>query len=111
MEAGKLRHRGVLQYQAETQNQDTGAIQVTWLDLATLWMAIEPLSARDFVAAQAEGSKVSARITIRYRDDVTAKMRIRHLAKDHYYYIEGVLADKESGLEYLTLPVSQGVIK
>jgi len=36
-------------------------------------------------------------------------MRLYHAAKDQYYNIEGVLSDKDSGLEYITLPCSEGV--
>lgn len=108
LEAGKLRHRIVIQQPVETQDAGTGAINVTWADLATVWAAIEPLSAREFVASQAEASQVSSRVVIRYRDDVTAKMRIHYVAKDIYFNIEGVLSDKDSGQEYLTLPVSDG---
>lgn len=109
MDAGSLRHRIIIQQQTETQNQDTGAVQISWTDLARVWSSIEPLSSRDFVAAQSEQSKVIARITIRYMAGVTSKMRIHHPAKDIYYNIEGVLSDKDSGLEYLTLPCSSGV--
>jgi head-tail adaptor len=52
-------------------------------------------------------SQVSARITIRQRSGITAAMRVVHGSK--VYQIEGVLPDKESGLEYLTLPCSEGV--
>lgn len=48
-----------------------------------------------------------ARITIRYRQDIDATWRVVHGGK--FYNVEGVLADKDSGLEYQTLPVSQGV--
>lgn len=109
LKAGILRHRLVLQRPIESQDTDTGAIIVNWLDIATIWAAIIPLSAREFIAAQAEDSKVNTRITIRYRNDVTAKMRLYHASKDMYYNIEGVLADKDSGLEYLTLPCSTGI--
>lgn len=109
LNSGKLRHRVVIQYPLESQNQDTGAIDVVWTDVATVWSSIEPVSAREFIAAQSEGSKVSTRITMRYRPDIDAKMRLYHAAKGQYYNIEGVLADKESGLEYLTLPCSEGL--
>lgn len=109
IQAGKLRHRVVIQKQAESQNQSDGSIIIEWVDVAKVWCAIEPLSAREFVAAQAEASKITTRITVRYRPDVTAKMRLYHAAKDMYYNIEGVLSDKDSGLEYLTLPCSEGV--
>src|SRR5690554_3243133 len=105
--AGRLRHRVMLQRQEETRDPESGAVTVNWVDVDPLWASVEPLSAREFIAAQATQSKVSARITIRYRDDVTAKDRMSYHGK--VYNIEGVLPDLDSGLEYLTLPVSQGV--
>lgn len=107
--AGRLRHRVEIQYAVESQDPSTGEVFSTWGEFATVWAAIEPLSAREFIAAQAEQSKISARVVIRYLAGVNAKMRIYHSAKQSYYNIEGVLADKDSGLEYLTLPVSEGV--
>lgn len=109
IQAGKLRHRVILQNPVETQDQTTGAVIVSWQDIATLWSRIQPLSAREFIAAQAEASKVTTRITIRYRADISAKMRFYHAAKNQYYNIEGVLADEDSGLEYIILPCSEGI--
>lgn len=109
IQAGKLRHRVVIQKPVETQDQNDGSVIVRWEDIATVWASIEPLSAKEFIAAQAEASKVTTRITVRYRNDVTAKMRLYHPAKGFYYNIEGVLSDRTSGLEYLTLPCSEGV--
>lgn len=115
LDAGKLRHRLTIQ-RLENIEDSSGEVQDSngdliqeWVNVATVWGAIEPLSGREFIAAQAEQSKVVARITIRYRNDIDASMRIFHAYKDTYYNIEGILADKESGLEYLTLPVSEGV--
>ena len=105
--AGKLRHRVELQEQQIAQDPNTGEMLSTWVTIACPWAEIVPLSAREFIAASAEQSEVRARIVIRYRQDVNASMRIvyRGLA----YNILGVLADPVSGLEYLTLPVSEGV--
>jgi SPP1 family predicted phage head-tail adaptor len=105
MEAGRLLHRVTIQNRVETQDPMTGAIAVTWADVATVWAAVEPLSAREFIAAQATQSQISARITIRYRAGITPKMRAVHGAT--VYDIAGVLADPKSGREYLTLPVSE----
>lgn len=109
IQAGKLRHRVVIQSPVETQDQNDGSVIVQWEDIATVWASIEPLSAKEFIAAQSETSQITTRITVRYRSDITAKMRLYHASKDMYYNIEGVLADKDSGLEYLTLPCSTGV--
>lgn len=105
--AGRLRHRVVIQQASETQDSTTGAITTSWTTFATVWAAIEPLSARDFIAANAEQSKIKARIVIRAIDGVVPKMRIYHAAKDKTYDIVGVLADKDSGLDYLTLLCSE----
>ncbi len=107
LKAGDLRHRVTIERLTSSQNTSTGDVTESWVTFATVWAAIAPLSARDFVAAQAAQSKVSARLTIRALPGVTAAMRAVHGST--IYYIEGVLPDPDSGLEYLTLPVSQGV--
>lgn len=109
MDAGKLRHRVTLQAQVETRDMNDGSVIVAWTDVATVWAAIEPMSAKEFVASAAETSKINTRITVRFRHDVSPKMRALHEAKNMVYNIEGVLADKDSGLEYLTLVCSTGV--
>lgn len=107
VESGKFKHRIELQEPLYTQNQDTGAMTPSWTQVASLWASIEPLSARDLIAAQAQQSKVIARITIRATADIRPNMRIIHNGK--VYSIEGILPDKDSGLEFITIPVSLGV--
>jgi SPP1 family predicted phage head-tail adaptor len=107
MQAGKLRHHVSLQKPVKTQNPSTGAVVNSWQETAKLWAEVAPLSAREFVAAQATQSEVTTRITIRFRSDVTPKHRIVYAGK--IYNIEGVLADDKSGRDYLTLPCSEGV--
>ncbi|HOW93284.1 MAG TPA: phage head closure protein [Mycolicibacterium fallax] len=107
MDAGKLRHRVDIEQRVDVQDT-SGDIETTWVPFASsVPAAIEPLSAREFVAAGAVQSKVIARITIRHRSGLDASMRIRHGAR--IYNPEGFLADKESGLDYLTIPCSEGV--
>ena len=107
MRAGTLRHQVIIQRPDYTQDPVTGEMTPSWIEVAKTWASVEPLSTREFVAAAANQSKVSARIVIRYRIGIDATMRILH--RDKIYNIEGVLADKVSGLEYLTLPCSEGV--
>lgn len=109
MQAGKLRHRITFQGLDDVQDPESGEMIKGWV---TVWdkvpASIEPLSVKDFIAAQATQSELSARITIRYREGVLPSMRILH--RDKVYNIEGPpLADSKSGLEYLTLAVSAGV--
>jgi SPP1 family predicted phage head-tail adaptor len=107
MQAGKLRHRVTLQRPVKIQNPDTGSVTNSWESVSDIWAAVAPSSAREFVAAMAVQSEITTRITIRYRDDVTPKHRI--LFRGKIYNIEGVLPDPDSGLDYLTLPCSEGV--
>jgi SPP1 family predicted phage head-tail adaptor len=110
--AGKLRHRIRIERQIVSRDAD-GVQQISWepVHTGTLAAAIDPLSAREFQAAGAAQSQASGRITIRYRHGLAASMRAVHVrngADGAIYNIQGVLADRESGLEYLTLPVSEG---
>ncbi|HBC8790285.1 TPA: phage head closure protein [Citrobacter braakii] len=107
MQAGKLRHRVILQEPVKEQNPTTGAVINTWRDVATIWAEISPLSAREFIVAQASQGEITTRITIRYRASITRKHRI--LFRGSVFNIEGVLPDPKSGREYLTLPCSEGV--
>ncbi|WP_081034016.1 phage head closure protein [Comamonas thiooxydans] len=106
--AGKLRHLVSLQQRQTGRDPEDGAvIDLGWVEVAQLWASIEPLSAREFIAAAANQSKVSARIVTRRDKRVTAAMRFVH--DGCIYNIEGVLPDPVSGREYQTHPVSEGV--
>jgi len=104
--AGSLCHRVELQNQVSTRDED-GILTTTWQTVDTVWASVEPLSAREFIQSGQGQAAVTARVTIRYRPDVDASWRALHRGK--VYNIAGVLADRDSGLEYLTLPVSTGV--
>lgn len=106
LDSGKLRHRVSIERVSYVQDATTGAMVETWAQIAKVWAAVEPLSAREFVQSAAGQSEVTARITIRARE-ILATDRIIH--RGTVYNIRGVLADKDSGLEYLTLPVAAGV--
>jgi SPP1 family predicted phage head-tail adaptor len=105
--SGDLRHRILLQSQVHEQDEDTGEITIDWRDRGHVWAALHPLSTREVFAAQASQSKVTARFIIRHRADIDGSWRIKYRGK--VWNIEGVLADKDSGLEYLTLPAYEGV--
>jgi len=108
IKAGQLCHRVDIQQRQRSQDAETGETTHTWVTLwASVPAAIEPLSVREFIAAKAAQSEIVARITIRHRDGLDATMRIVHNGK--IYNPAGWLPDKESGLEYLTAPCSEGV--
>jgi len=103
---GTLRHRVLIQEQVTTRDSD-GVSQTAWVDVATVWASVEPLSAREFIQSGQTQAAVTARITIRYRSGLLASMRLVH--RGQAFNIAGLLPDKTSGLEYITIPVSAGV--
>lgn len=107
MQAGKLRHLVTIQEPVKTQNPGTGDVNNDWRDLVNVFAEVTPLSAREFIAAQASQGEITTRITIRFRNGITRQHRI--LFRGVIYNIEGVLPDAKSGREYLTLPCSEGV--
>lgn len=113
LSAGKLRHRVTIQHRVKTRSP-VGDVITTWEDLHTnIAASIEPLSVREYVNSQAFQSKITARIVIRFIPNLTSDMRIIHTNKRFnimdVYSIEGFLSDIDSGIEYLTIPVSKGV--
>lgn len=110
MLAGKLRQRIDIQEFKPARDETTGEFgEPEWVDVwARCPASVEPLSARDVIAAKAGQSEATARIVIRYRPGVLPTMRIVH--RGEIYSIEGSpLPDAESGLDYLTILVSKGV--
>lgn len=89
------------------QDSQTGETSKEWTTVDRVAAAVEPLSGKEFIAAQATQSKVSTRITIRYLAGVNAGMRA--VEGDKIYNIEAVLPDKNSGIRHLTLLVSDGI--
>ena len=105
MRAGRLRHWVNIKRLEAVKNPTTGVVTQTWETFADVWASVEPVSAREFALADQQQSRVMARILIRYIDGILPSMRVFY--RDHIYKIEGVLSDRKSGIEYLTLPVSE----
>src|SRR5690554_3835951 len=108
LNAGKLRHRvSVQELQNTGQNPVTGLPTTEWVEVTKRWASVEPLSVREFLAAGANQSNVTARIVMRYWSGLNPTMRIVYRSK--IYNIAGALPDADSGLEYMTIPVSEGL--
>lgn len=71
-----------------------------WVTLATVWAGVEPLVGREFFAATAAQSEVTARIRMRYRPGIRPADRVVHEGKT--YGIESVI-DVRSGNRELVL--------
>ena len=105
--AGELRHRITVQVMGPDRDEDNYPIPSTWTDYKKLWAKVTHLSGKDLISAQANQSKVVARLKIRYRKDITTEMRI--IYKDKVYGIDSqALEDTNTGYEYVTFLLSQG---
>lgn len=119
LESGKLKHRvridrptPVLDSNGDEEQADNGEVLREWVPVAEVWAQVEPLSAREFIQSSTTQAQVIARVTIRFRTDIQPTDRLVHVRLNYpnvVYQIEGILPDKDSGLEYLTIPVSAGV--
>jgi SPP1 family predicted phage head-tail adaptor len=73
---GRLRHRLTIAAPVETDDGAGGVVR-TWADAATVWAAVEAVSAAErFEAAQA-GRTVTHRIVMRAGQDLTTRHRLR----------------------------------
>jgi len=91
MRAGTLRHRVTVEHKTETRD-DYGGVTTTWTTFAaSVPAAILPLSGREFFAAEAQQSEVSAKIVMRQLAGLLPSMRIVHDGQQ--YNIRAILPD------------------
>lgn len=107
MRAGTLRYQYTIQQRGTATQNSHGEDTTPWEDLVTVWMAMEPLSGREFFAAQATQSEVTHQATMRYRSGITTAMRI---TKDSRVWdIESVTDVTERHRELRLMCVERGV--
>lgn len=77
MRIGPLRHRVTIQRNTPAQNS-FGEPVASWSALATIWANVLPSSGREnFIASgEQELATITHRVQMRYRNDLTPKMRI-----------------------------------
>lgn len=102
MKATPLRHR-LKFYRPTTTRSATGAVKAgQWEHSLTLWGQFTPLSVKDIIRGQAQGTDITARATIRHRTDIDGTMRVQHAGR-MYEIVGEPLADNGTGKEYLTV--------
>lgn len=98
LSAGQLRNQ--IKLQAPASGEDAlGQPTVGWNDVVTVWANIRHMSGAEAIRAGATGSTVKASIRIRFREGVTAAMRV--LYGSTAYKILAVLPD--GGREFVDL--------
>ena len=104
MNIGKMRHRITIQRQSDEKDRLAG-YQDDWIDIATVWAQISPVSGREFLT-QIRETMVTHKIYCRYRPGVTPRLRIKF--KDRIFRIISVLNWDESN-EGLTIMCEEHV--
>ena len=78
MKAGDLDQRVTVERQQGGFDELGQPLPDTWAPLFTCWAAVEPLTGREYIAASAAVSEVTARIRMRFRPWMTAEDRVIH---------------------------------
>lgn len=77
MRAGQLRHRVTIQSPVQSQNE-TGEVELAWVDLCSLWASVEPLTGRELLRADRVESELTHRVRLRHDSRVSSRLRIVH---------------------------------
>ena len=101
MQIGKLRSRITIQYPNPTQDPTNDPV-VAWVDLAMVWADIRPVGGQERLQRQADQvvAQVDHRIKMRWRGDVTPKMRVKFGAR---YFDIGPVDDPDGRKRELVL--------
>lgn len=83
MNTGRRRHPVEVQVYSSTQDPETGDMIQAWTTIGTEWASIEGINGREFIAAAAEQSATTTRVTIAYRDDLTTAHRLAYHGKKY----------------------------
>ena len=75
MRIGELKDRVKLQRKVASRNT-FGEEVVSWVDVATLWAAVKPLSGREIMSQGRAEALVTYRVMLRRRPDLTPEMRV-----------------------------------
>lgn len=89
LDSGDLRDRIVLQRKTGGVDEWGSPLPEAWADYASVWANIRFLSGTESIKAGADTSIVKASIRIRWRQDVTAGMRV--IAGAQTFDVEAVL--------------------
>ena len=93
MNAGRLRHRIVIEQQVKARDATSGAETITWQTYqASVPAELMPMSGKEFQAANAQQSETLTRCLIRYLPGLDETMRVTHDGVE--YNIRAILPDR-----------------
>lgn len=100
MRAGLLRHQVTIQRQQTTRDTAGGEV-TTWLPIATVYAAVEPLSGREWTTSHAMGGETSHRVRLRYFAGLEHTDRL--LFGSRVLLIEAILNTDERNAELVVM--------
>lgn len=100
LKIGKLKHRVTLQEYTATRDS-YGAELEAWVDIATVWASVEPLTGREYFQTQQINAEISTKVTIRFKAGVTAKMRL--IYNDRVFEIISVINTEEKDVQLVLM--------
>lgn len=103
---GRLRHRVTFEKPdgPAATRAASGQLVEDWVDVATVWASVEPLSGRELFQARQVQADVTHRVYVRYRDDVranAARWRLVHRGRTFAIVSAVDLVERERFLELL----------
>lgn len=100
---GAMRERVAIYSQAQAVD-GVGDITTTWMQVATCWARMEPLSANQVERAGRDDAIRRYQMTIRYRTDITTNSRV--VWRGRRFDVEGV-TDETEQRQFLTVFLSE----
>jgi SPP1 family predicted phage head-tail adaptor len=107
MRAGRLTKRVTFQERSTTL-VGAGDQSETWSNSFNDWVALEPLSGRELIAGASVQNVSTHRVTMRYRDDVNARMRIKY--GDRYFNITSPPRNTDERNRELVFEAQEGLV-
>ncbi len=95
MKLGKMRYRVQMKVYSSDKDKD-GFVHKGWKTVETVWADMVPVSGSEYISMNTEMSSVTWKIYIRYREGITADMRL--VFGDREFEIVSVLGDKRGGM-------------
>jgi SPP1 family predicted phage head-tail adaptor len=92
MNIGQLNKKITIQQKVKVADSG-GGYSKTWQDIATTWANIKPIKSETVVRAEKKQVDQTHIVTIRYRTDIQAYMRVSY--KGRYFYILSTLNTDE----------------
>lgn len=102
MRAGNLRSKAIIQHLVSGSKNEFGEeLPSNWVDFKTVWCSITPVSGKESFLSNADFSKVTHKIKIRYTEGLNASMKL--VWKGRYFNFTSIrnISERDKEIEIL----------